>query len=75
MESVLFVLPRKLRFRSPPRAGDSGACRSDLRHAVASFPRHGASARVYIPVLVDRRRHSPSHRSFTLVHAAARLRP
>jgi hypothetical protein len=43
MESVLFVLPRKLQLRSPPRAGDSGACRSDLRHVVASFPRHGAS--------------------------------
>jgi hypothetical protein len=49
MESVLFVLPRKLQFRSPPRAGDSGACRSDLRHAVASFPRHGTSGRLSHP--------------------------
>jgi hypothetical protein len=43
MKIVLFVLLRKLRFRSPPRAGRSGAFRSDLPEAVASFLRHGAS--------------------------------
>jgi hypothetical protein len=48
IESVLFVLPRKLRFRSPHRAGHSGACRSDLPHTVTSFlasRRFSASAR------------------------------